>query len=350
MSPNMFKYFALFVLLVHVQKAKQVKSQSTVFSYRDQKQNCSVNVPGSFCYMGPRFDAVGQIKSCSVPGTVAITFDDGPVAGTLPILDALKAYNMKATFFLLGQHIIENKNIVQRIVDEGHQIASHTFSHSHISNMTNDEFVDELMGFENALLQHNYQGVLANRMIPTYFRAPRGFMDTDKMMIAKSMGYTTVHWSMLNGDSYSTDPTIVVPSWKLHFENPATVFPANINIITQQHDTEPATVQSIYEVLEYFNTTLGSRGARFVTVSECMNNVQQPYRQSPRHYEDPLCTTGIMMKTAVYTACCSAACGTCGGTGCGNRIGGSSNCCGTTIYNRNVSCDFSRPPCVVTSY
>ena len=44
----------------------------------DQKQNCSTYATNSYCYGGPRFDAYGQYKSCSVAGTFAITFDDGP--------------------------------------------------------------------------------------------------------------------------------------------------------------------------------------------------------------------------------------------------------------------------------
>ena len=72
--------------------------------YNDQKQNCTLkHVTGSYCYGGPRFDDVGQYKSCSVPNTMALTFDDGLDTNVPYFLDMLKLFKMKATFFVIGQ-------------------------------------------------------------------------------------------------------------------------------------------------------------------------------------------------------------------------------------------------------
>lgn len=72
----------------------------------------------------------GQVYfGCSVPGTVALTFDDGPFMYTDGVLDALSAAGMKATFFLNGQNwanIYDYSSTVQRMVNEGHQVGSHT--------------------------------------------------------------------------------------------------------------------------------------------------------------------------------------------------------------------------------
>lgn len=74
--------------------------------------------------------APGQVYSgCSVPNTVALTFDDGPFTYTDGVLDALAAAGMKATFFVNGQNwgsIFEYSSTVQRMVNEGHQVGSHT--------------------------------------------------------------------------------------------------------------------------------------------------------------------------------------------------------------------------------
>ncbi len=69
------------------------------------------------------------IHSCTKPGTVALTFDDGPYMYTDKVLNLLKTSGMKATFFLNGQNwgsIYNYQSTVHRMVNEGHQVGSHT--------------------------------------------------------------------------------------------------------------------------------------------------------------------------------------------------------------------------------
>ncbi len=64
---------------------------------------------------------------------IALTFDDGPNPETTPhVLDVLKKYNIKATFFLIGENIVDNENIVRRELREGHNIGNHTYTHPHL--------------------------------------------------------------------------------------------------------------------------------------------------------------------------------------------------------------------------
>lgn len=70
------------------------------------------------------------IDRCTVPGTFALTFDDGPFIFTNKILDLLRANGVRATFFLTGQlhaNIVSNGDIVRRAIAEGHQVGSHTY-------------------------------------------------------------------------------------------------------------------------------------------------------------------------------------------------------------------------------
>jgi peptidoglycan/xylan/chitin deacetylase (PgdA/CDA1 family) len=70
------------------------------------------------------------IFSCTNPGTVALTFDDGPFAYTEQVLNTLASAGMKATFFLNGQNwgnIADYAGTVQRMVNDGHQVGSHTY-------------------------------------------------------------------------------------------------------------------------------------------------------------------------------------------------------------------------------
>ncbi|NLF43119.1 MAG: polysaccharide deacetylase family protein, partial [Bacteroidales bacterium] len=61
---------------------------------------------------------------------VYLTFDDGPTKEVTPlILDILALHKIKATFFVLGKNVLQNPEIFQRILDEGHAVGNHTFSH-----------------------------------------------------------------------------------------------------------------------------------------------------------------------------------------------------------------------------
>jgi peptidoglycan/xylan/chitin deacetylase (PgdA/CDA1 family) len=70
------------------------------------------------------------ITHCTVPNTIALTFDDGPSQYTPQLLDTLSRYGARATFFVLGDAAANNPAVLQRMRNEGHQIASHTYVHT----------------------------------------------------------------------------------------------------------------------------------------------------------------------------------------------------------------------------
>lgn len=61
--------------------------------------------------------------------TIYLTFDDGPSTNTNKVLDTLNEYNVKATFFLIGNQIKDQEEVVKRTQDEGHSIGLHTYTH-----------------------------------------------------------------------------------------------------------------------------------------------------------------------------------------------------------------------------
>lgn len=75
----------------------------------------------------PRVSYGVYIHHCYVPGVVALTFDDGPYIYTEELLDILAQYGAKATFFVNGHNLAGNEWLIQRVVNEGHQLASHTY-------------------------------------------------------------------------------------------------------------------------------------------------------------------------------------------------------------------------------
>ncbi|KAL6172731.1 hypothetical protein ACJQWK_01879 [Exserohilum turcicum] len=114
------------------------------------------------------------IYACATPNTIAITYDDGPYIYTNDVLDQFKAYGAKGTFFITGINLnkgaIDDKSkpwpaIISRMVAEGHQVASHTWSHQDLSAITKEQRYDQMVRNEMAIT--NIIG-----KFPTYMRPP----------------------------------------------------------------------------------------------------------------------------------------------------------------------------------
>jgi peptidoglycan/xylan/chitin deacetylase (PgdA/CDA1 family) len=139
--------------------------------------------PNSYVFGAP-------ITSVAGPGrTVALTFDDGPNPdATPPILDALNARGVKATFFILGRHADAWPDLVRRVADEGHTIGNHGWHHRKL-HIRGPGYVrrDLTMGTESIERASGVQARL--------FRAPHGFRSPWVTSIAASLGQRTVGWS-----------------------------------------------------------------------------------------------------------------------------------------------------------
>lgn len=237
--------------------------------YLDQKQNCSLPTKnGSFCYSGPA-QVNDQYYSCAVPGTIAMTFDDGPTNYTGTVLDILKQFNVKATFFMIGDKISQYADVVKRVVAEGHQIGSHTYNHSTLVGVSPTDIAQELQMFEQELAK---LGIT----IPKYFRAPHGELDSVSLPAIQNAGYTVIHWSFLSGDSYNLTSQDIVNVYKSHLggDTGAGVVANQLEIITQQHDTHTTVVDALPDVLTYLTNVFAPS---FVTVDDCLNHLNTNY-------------------------------------------------------------------------
>jgi peptidoglycan/xylan/chitin deacetylase (PgdA/CDA1 family) len=106
---------------------------------------------------------------CTTPGVVAVTFDDGPYIYTDSVLDQLKAAGQQATFFINGNnygYIYDYNSTIQRYVNEGHQVGSHTWDHADLTTLTNAQIVSEMTQIEVAL--YNILGYFPRYMRPPY--------------------------------------------------------------------------------------------------------------------------------------------------------------------------------------
>ena len=121
-----------------------------------------------------------------------LTFDAGYENGcTAQILDVLKAQQVPAAFFLVGNYIEKNADLVRRMEAEGHIVANHTMHHYDMSKLTDKAaFAKELQDLEGL-----YQETTGKEM-PKYYRPPQGIYSEENLKLARELGYKTVFWSL----------------------------------------------------------------------------------------------------------------------------------------------------------
>lgn len=179
-------------------------------------------------------------------GTVYLTFDDGPVSEiTSQILDTLKKYNVKATFFIIGSYAKKNPDMVKRAYDEGHTIGSHSYTHqkSMFSSLTN--FKAEIDKSVNIL-----EEITGDKV--KFFRIPYGTkIDESFKDYLAEKGLTIVKW---NCESYDSRVNTKTPEQIL--EGVKRTKPSKGDAIVIMHDTygKQKTADALSSVIEYFQS------------------------------------------------------------------------------------------------
>ena len=132
---------------------------------------------------------------------IYLTFDAGYENGcTAKILDALKSHSVPAAFFLVGNYIEKNADLVRRMVDEGHIVGNHTMHHYDMSKLSDQAaFSAELTGLEDIFKQ------VTGKDLPKYYRPPQGTYSEENLKMAQQLGYRTVFWSLAYVDWLNQD-------------------------------------------------------------------------------------------------------------------------------------------------
>lgn len=150
-------------------------------------------------------EQLGKMNSYYIGDTskkvIYLTFDAGYENGyTEKILDVLKKHNVSATFFLVGNYIETSPDIVKRMVEEGHTVGNHTYTHPDMSSISDEQsFKEELTKLESL-----YKETIGQEMLKIY-RPPQGKYSESNLKMAQSMGYTTIFWSLAYVDWYEND-------------------------------------------------------------------------------------------------------------------------------------------------
>ena len=123
---------------------------------------------------------------------IYLTFDAGYENGcTGKILDILQKHQVPAAFFLVGNYMKTNPDLVRRMVSEGHTVGNHTMSHPDMSKISDEaSFRKELEGLEKL-----YREITGQEM-PKYYRPPQGIYSKTNLEMAQKLGYKTVFWSL----------------------------------------------------------------------------------------------------------------------------------------------------------
>lgn len=181
-------------------------------------------------------------------GDCALTFDDGPGPHTGLLLDVLKARGVRATFFVLGQHVRHYPDVVRRIAADGHEVENHSWDHPNMRKLDEAARRKEI---EDTVAELRGLGIT-----PRFFRPPYGAYDPALVELARRNGLEVVLWSRDSED------------WRYH-----TVAAIEGNVIPRGqgahgiflfHDIHDSTVAAMGGVVD----DLGRRGCRFVTIAE----------------------------------------------------------------------------------
>lgn len=211
------------------------------------------------------------ITSCTVPGTLALTFDDGPWRYTSDLLDLLERERIQATFFVCGSNIAEDQltgyghpHLLRRMITSGHQIGTHTWAHPDLAWLGRSEATRQMYLNERALV-----GVLG--LLPTYFRPPYLAWSAGTLSVMAELGY---HVITLDVDTRD---------WAGDYDAAKQNFLAALgwgydSKLVLAHDIHKRTV---YEFAEWMIDTAKERGYRLVTVGECLDDPMDNWYRSP---------------------------------------------------------------------
>ena len=191
--------------------------------------------------------ALSPTARAAEPKYVALTFDDGPSGRfTRRLLDGLEERGAKATFFLCGYRLQQYPELAERMVQQGHELGIHGYSHSDMRPMSRREIAAEIMDTEN---------LMPAGAVIKCLRPPGGCCSDGVRQVSKARNYAILGWSVDPRDWASRD-TAAIESMVLK-----TVTDGDVVLL---HDMTDSSVTAALEIVD----RLQAEGFTFVTVSE----------------------------------------------------------------------------------
>ena len=184
---------------------------------------------------------------------ISLTFDDGPHPEYTPkVLELLKEYNSKASFFLIGKNAEKYPELVQQIIEEGHVIGSHSYAHTNnYGFLSRNEVTKDVMKSQKVLFDITKKRV-------QYFRPPFGVTNPNIARAVKNLSLKTFGWSVRSYDTVAKTPEKVFKKVTADLKN---------GDIVLLHDTSKLSVEVLEKVLQHLKT----KNIKSVTLSTLFN-------------------------------------------------------------------------------
>ena len=192
---------------------------------------------------------------------IYLTFDDGPTPNITDwVLDILQQYNAQATFFCIGKNIEEHSTTFKRIIDEGHTVGNHTYSHLNGWKTSNKDYLESVLKTEKLIQKVRPEtSNLEPRTSNLLFRPPYGKIKVSQTNLLSENNYTIIMWSVLSADfDKAIDMDKCLDNVKKNGENGSIiVFHDSVNAFEKLQVVLP-------KVLEHFN----NKGFTFKRIGE----------------------------------------------------------------------------------
>lgn len=188
---------------------------------------------------------------------VSLTFDDGPETKfTQEILNILEEYNIKATFFVIGQNVEKYPEVLKEIREKGHEIGNHSWSHKYLPKVSKKTLENEILMTEKAI-----RDILGD--YDPIFRPPYGAIKKQGIEQINSLGYHVVNWSVDTRDWAGTSKDQMMSYVKQQL-TPG-------GIILMHNSGSLSSFQNITELLPEMIEWISEQGYEFTTVSEILD-------------------------------------------------------------------------------
>jgi len=183
---------------------------------------------------------------------IAMTFDDGPHAtNTAKLLDMAAKRHIKLTFFVLGECIEQNPEVLRREVSEGHEIGNHSWSHPNLAKLSDEGVRNQLQRTEDIIVKTT--GIRPKLMRPPYGELTK----RQRQWVNRDFGYKIILWDVDPLDWKRPGSSVVAQR---------IIAGARPGSIILSHDIHPPTIAAMPQVFD----ALLAKGFKFVTVSELL--------------------------------------------------------------------------------
>jgi peptidoglycan-N-acetylglucosamine deacetylase len=183
---------------------------------------------------------------------IAITFDDGPHPATMQVLQLLEKHKAQATFFCIGKQIEKHPEIFKKIIENGHTVGNHSYSHSNYFGFFSSEKVKKELDLTDALIKKH------SGKKPLFFRPPFGVTNIHIQRALKKTKHFTIGWNIRSLDTTIKSEEAILKRILKRLK------PGSIILL---HDTSQRTVN----VLEQLLIHLDHENFQPVTVDQLLN-------------------------------------------------------------------------------